>query len=98
MEITKDQLAKATKELPKAVFCMDGRIRPNTPELRSFIGLAGSGVLLSDEQLDIFVSKIKAAGIDSTEIAVTWHERCGACTVYKQEHPEDARSQDELAE
>lgn len=97
MDITTNQLKHACQELPRAVFCMDGRIRPNQPDQRPFIGLAGSGVLWSDEEVGIFVQKLKDAGIDTSQVTVTWHDFCGACSVFKAKHPEDERTQNEIA-
>jgi hypothetical protein len=98
MDFSIEQIKFATTKLPVAVFCMDGRIRPNNSELRPFIGLAGSGVLWDDEYVALFVHKLKDTGIDTTQITVTWHEFCGACNVFKSKYPNDSRSQDEIAE
>jgi hypothetical protein len=98
MNITIENIKSATAKLPVAVFCMDGRMRPNNSELRPFIGLAGSGVLWDDEYVALFVQKLKDAKIDTSLITVTWHEFCGACNVFKSKNPNDNRSQNEIAQ
>ncbi len=72
--------------IPKRIVCMDERV-----QLREYrepiIGLAGSGILLSDKQRQRFVDKL-AQEVDPGTITVTYHEYCGACNLYCFDHPD----------
>lgn len=63
---------------PKIIQCIDERIALGAPA----IGLAGSGILLSDAELKKVVTRLKSAGVDQ----VTYHEGCGACALWCNEH------------
>ncbi len=69
-----NRLHRATAQLPVAVKCIDERVVLDQPAL----GLAGSGVLLSDEDFAIVSKKLKAIGIK----LATYHEHCGACSLF----------------
>ena len=77
---------KGFRENPIMVACMDERARP--ADGRPVIGIAGSGVLMSDAQRRVALDKMEAAGIDLRDLIVTDHENCGACELYCQDHPE----------
>lgn len=91
-----EDIVKATQNLPKSIVCMDGRIRP-TEVGRPIIGLAGSGVLLLEEEVWEFANKLKESGVDCANLTVTYHEHCGACEVYKKSHPQDKRETEQIA-
>jgi len=74
---------KAFAELPRTVVCMDERARVAGP----VIGLAGSGILATDEQRARFVAKLEAAGIDQAALQVTHHESCGAAGLFVEANP-----------
>lgn len=74
-----DNWQKAFSEQPKVVKCIDERVVIGE---QSTIGLAGSGVLVSDQDYPSLVAKLKLAGVSE----VTYHEGCGACRLFcKQE-------------
>ncbi len=69
--------------------CMDERV-PCPPGMKK-IGIGGSGALLTDAQLELFVSSLKELGF--TIGFVSDHDGCGACKLYCQQHdlpPEQA--------
>lgn len=68
------RLKNAVAVQPKVVKCIDERVTLDQPAL----GLAGSGVLLSDGDFAVVSQKLKAAGVK----LATYHEHCGACSLF----------------
>ena len=73
----------AFAELPRVVACMDERARVGEP----VIGFAGSGVLVTADQRQRFVAKVKAMGIDPARLQITYHEECGAASIFCETNP-----------
>lgn len=92
-EIYGENWQKAFSKQPKTVVCIDERVNsydPNEPK----IGIAGTLVLMSDEDLKITLQKLQEAGVDK----ITYHEGCGAVGLYKKNNPEDDRESKEIAQ
>lgn len=63
--------------LELVVCCMDERVQVGPGQKK--IAIAGSGILLNEEQLGQFVARAQRAG---RIVHVTSHEGCGACAMY----------------
>lgn len=74
-----DKLISAFADQPKIVKCIDERV---VIDGQPTIALAGSGVLLSDDQLKITADLLKKAGVNE----ITYHQGCGACSLVCQQH------------
>ncbi len=81
----RDALTEALrKDVALVIGCMDERCVP--PKNWKKISVAGSCVLLTDDQIDLFIDHIRHAGLLPNIQAVSYHQCCGACGIYCKGH------------
>ncbi len=93
----KDALEQSVSRLPTAVVCDDERVAVNDSSVVE-LAIAGSGVLMTDNQRENAIAKMQRAGIDVEQLQITCHDGCGACAVWKQEHPNEPMTVREVEE
>lgn len=72
-----EELDAAFEEVEVTITCMDEGVMIGSGE--DEVSIAGSTVLLSDEELDAFVTRLRKLGKRIKK--VTYHEGCGACAL-----------------
>lgn len=77
-ELYGEKWEDAFAKQPTAVVCIDERVSLGDPE-EPEIGIAGTLVLMDDEEFRITLEKLKNAGVNR----VTYHEGCGAAALAK---------------
>lgn len=63
--------------LDLVICCMDERVQVHAGQKK--IAIAGSGILLNEEQLTLFIARMRETG---RVLRVTSHEGCGACAMF----------------
>lgn len=85
--LSSEEIERAFADKPTRVVCIDERARVAGSD-EPVIGLAGSGVLLTDNQREVFLRNLQKAGIDPTQVEITEHgASCGACGIYCKQNP-----------
>lgn len=75
----RDKLALSVSRKPSKSACIDeGAVFPGEPHF----GIAGNGVLLTEEEFPITIKKMKAQELADA----SFHECCGACDMFCAEH------------
>lgn len=78
-----DQLQAAFRIRPTAIVCLDEGVSLGDPSATE-IGIAGSGIFMSDDELAQVAAAIRVAGLNIQ--TVTYHDNCGAAGLYAADH------------
>ncbi|MEK7461192.1 MAG: hypothetical protein AAB647_03205 [Patescibacteria group bacterium] len=78
-----DKLREAFKILPSAIVCMDEGVSLGDASATE-IGIAGSGIFLTDEEVEQLAATIRANRLPIN--SVTYHDACGAAGLFAAEH------------